>query len=117
MSYCRWSSDNFQCDIYAYESDNGYEIHVAGYKTVGVPPEVDFSLIYPTQTEESIAEYVRQSQANSKWLGECERVPIGLPYDGASFTLDTLDEFYDKLIELREIGYRFPDIVLKAIKE
>lgn len=31
MSYCRWSSDNYQCDIYAYRHVcGGYQVHVAG---------------------------------------------------------------------------------------
>lgn len=29
MSYCRWSSDNFNCDLYCYESDFGFETHLA----------------------------------------------------------------------------------------
>jgi len=30
MSYCRWSSNNFNCDLYCYHSDWGFETHVAG---------------------------------------------------------------------------------------
>ena len=30
MSYCRWSCDGFKSDVYVYESDAGYEIHVKG---------------------------------------------------------------------------------------
>lgn len=33
MSYCRWSSNNFECDIYAYESKFGYEIHIKNGKS------------------------------------------------------------------------------------
>lgn len=30
MSYCRWSTDNFTCEIYAYEHfDDFWAIHVA----------------------------------------------------------------------------------------
>ena len=29
MSYCRWSSMNHRCDVYAYESDDGFVVHVA----------------------------------------------------------------------------------------
>jgi DNA repair photolyase len=32
MSYCRWSSDYFNCDLYCYESNSGYETHVAAYR-------------------------------------------------------------------------------------
>ena len=30
MSYCRWSSNNYQCDVYVYESDLGFQTYVAG---------------------------------------------------------------------------------------
>ncbi len=31
MSYCRWSTDEFRCDLYIYANVNGYwTIHVAG---------------------------------------------------------------------------------------
>jgi hypothetical protein len=29
MSYCRWSTDNFNCDFYCYESDEGFVTHIA----------------------------------------------------------------------------------------
>ena len=34
MSYCRWSSDNFQCDVYCYaDVSGGYTTHVKDGKT------------------------------------------------------------------------------------
>jgi hypothetical protein len=42
MSYCRWSTDLFRCDVYVYESDEGWVTHVAGRKLKhSVPPEID----------------------------------------------------------------------------
>lgn len=36
MSYCRWSSDNFECDLYCYSDVNGgYTTHVAGRRRQG----------------------------------------------------------------------------------
>jgi len=36
MAYCRWSSDNFQSDVYVYEDIDGTWItHVAGSRIVG----------------------------------------------------------------------------------
>ena len=35
MSYCRWSSDDFQCDVYVYESvAGGFVTHVAANRVV-----------------------------------------------------------------------------------
>lgn len=117
MSYCRWSTDNFQCDIYAYLSDSGYMIHVASNKTVGEPPKVDYSIFNKERAPEDTQRFVDQRKAQSEWLDKCERVPIGLPFDGETFTLETAQEFYDKMVELRQIGYKFPDYVLENIKE
>jgi hypothetical protein len=116
MSYCRWSSDNFNCDIYAYESDMGYEVHVAAGKYKGKIPETDFSLIRQGG-DKNIAKYMRQRKAQSKYLEKCGTEPIGLPFDGESYTLVSLQEFYDKMLELKNTGYMFPDYVLEVIKE
>jgi hypothetical protein len=29
MSYCRFSTDNFNSDVYVYESEQGYVVHIA----------------------------------------------------------------------------------------
>lgn len=39
MSYCRWSSDFWQCDVYVYEDVNGgWTTHVAGRRMKHTPP-------------------------------------------------------------------------------
>lgn len=39
MSYCRWSSDFFQCDVYVYEDvAGGWTTHVAGRRLKHAPP-------------------------------------------------------------------------------
>lgn len=42
MSYCRFSSDNWGSDVYAYESGDGVAVHVAASKYVGDVPRVTF---------------------------------------------------------------------------
>ena len=109
MSYCRWSSDNWKCDIYAYESCSGYVIHIAGNRHVGDCPEAD---LLQEDSKKGLREYRKQM----KFLESCERKPIQLLHAGESFTLNTLEEFRDKLIELKEIGYYIPDYVFEIIK-
>lgn len=118
MSYCRWSTDNFKCDIYAYQSDNGYEIHVAANRYVGEPPKVDYSLITKKDyTEEDKQEYLRQEKIRRDWMDKAERKNIELPYAGESFTCPDLETFLEQMIELKTVGYNFPDGVLETIKE
>lgn len=79
MSYCRFSSDDFQCDIYCYESDEGFQIHVAAARPVlnagDLPPAVPFS-------QEHFDEWVERHQAVMDWVSEAEHRPIGLPHEG-----------------------------------
>lgn len=109
MSYCRWSSDNYKCNIYAYESHRGYEIHVASLQIVeDIPP-------LPDITKVSLEEWSSAYHQQGKALDEATRVPIGLPSDGQSFVLEDLDAFEAWLRALREEGYHFPDYVFEVI--
>lgn len=116
MSYCRWSTDNFNCDIYAYESDSGFQIHICSGRYKGEIPKTDMSFLQDG-SKESISRYMQTSQIQSDYLKTCGTKPINLPLAGESFTLPDLQSFYDKMVELKEIGYRFPDYVLECIKE
>lgn len=109
MSYCRWSSDNWKSDIYAYESDYGYEIHVAGNRIVGDVPPVDYMA--------DIETVKRQYAAYSAFMDGAERVPINLPHAGESFTCGDLEDFAWRLRLLREVGYHVPDYVFEEIAE
>lgn len=118
MSYCRFSSDNWRSDVYAFEHvDAGFVVHVAGRRLVGECPEVDFALLYnrvPTP-DAAIADFTAQHDRQMKWLETAERVAIGLPEDGATFCLPTLGDLLAKLIELRALGYHVPQSAIDDI--
>jgi len=116
MSYCRWSSDNFNCDIYAYESDDGFVIHVGTGRYKGEIPKCDFSLIMKGG-EENVEEYMRQRRIQAAYFQTCGTELIGLPEDGETFTLSDIEDFYNKMVELKNIGYIIPDGVIEGIKE
>lgn len=108
MSYCRWSSDDFACDLYCYESSNGFETHVADNRVVGEVPK---------QLNWDAPDFMASHKAQMVFMRDAEREPIGLPLDGESFTDSTLEDFRARLTELRTIGYRFPDSVLVTVDE
>lgn len=115
MSYCRWSSDNFRCDIYAYEDTyGGYTIHVASSRHKGEVPKVDYNLIWD---EKNHPEFMRQSEAQNKYLETCGTEPINLPLAGETFNCADLEEFYNKMVELQNLGYHIPKNVINNIKE
>ncbi|MDD5277707.1 MAG: hypothetical protein PHR16_16695 [Methylovulum sp.] len=112
MSYCRWSSDNFKCDLYCYESASGFVTHVATrkYDYEGEMPPVFDDAWTPEQTVEA-------HKKRQEILDASQLVPIGLPFDGESYVDGTLEEFRERLTALRASGYRFPDDVFEQIDE
>ena len=95
MSFCRFSSDDGNCDLYAYEHvDDSFRLLVAGVRFTIPASEIDF------ENDETFDKYLK---------------PIGLKYDGKEFVYETLQELYDAFIMLRDEGYNFPDDVLEDI--
>ena len=112
MTYCRWSSDDWQCDIFCGKNNGGYKIDVALNRPVfyePLPPKVVYS-------EATAYEYfAREAKARMIALFS-GRERIGLPYDGVVFQEPDLPSVKGRLLMLREAGYRFPDYVLEAIE-
>jgi|GEM_PF-1358293 len=130
MSYCRWSSNNFGCDLYCYESEEGFMTHIAANRVVGDIPEASLAFLQEEPDDASELVMDRLTNYNDKWkkffedhqaqmdfLETAEREPIGLPYDGESYCDKSLGEFLQRLLHLRETGYIFPDYVLEAVRE
>jgi len=116
MSYCRWSSDDFGCDLYCYANvSGGFTTHVASNRVVGEVPKVDWTPMYKRDGDTN--KFTAQMNAQSAWLKAAERRPIGLPHDGESSSDPDLPSFLARLEALRAIGYRFPDNVLDAVRE
>ncbi|MDP9203477.1 MAG: hypothetical protein M3P26_16340 [Gemmatimonadota bacterium] len=114
MSYCRWSSDNWRCDLYCYQDISlGYTTHVAGNRVVGdIPQEPDWALLVI-----DLPRFGREHAAVMAFLDTAERRPIGLPHDGATFHDPDLASFLSRVTELRKIGYNVPDYVFDEIRE
>ncbi|MEE8473543.1 MAG: hypothetical protein V3S82_10290 [Dehalococcoidia bacterium] len=109
MSYCRWSSMAWKCDVYAYgDVSGGHTIHVAGNRHVhpnGIP---DLPNILEVSTEEFLAAY----KVQHKRLDEAKLVPIGLPADGETYHEPTEEAMVERLQELAKMGYNVPEDLL-----
>lgn len=113
MSYCRWSSDDFWCDIYCYEDlTSRYTIHVACNRVVGDIPKTPH--IDPL---DDIKAFMGAHRAQMEYLETAEREPIGLPHDGESFSYATPGEAADKLEELMCMGYHVPEYAIEELRE
>lgn len=114
MSYCRWSTDDFQCDLYVYESVGGFwSTNVAGNRIVykePLPAPVPFSA-------DRLGEWRERHERVAQMIGEADRVYIELPHAGESFEDPTPGACADRLEYLKGLGYKFPDDVIDALRE
>lgn len=115
MSYCRWSTDDFQCDIYCYEScSGGWDIHVAGRRHVlkdgDLPPRVPFSL-------ENKDAWIDRWMKVMEWVRTAELRPIGLAHDGKSYNEPSALAAGNRLIALKAAGYNVPQDAIDALLE
>jgi hypothetical protein len=104
MSWCRWSSLDFRCDLYVYESMSGVEVHVAGGRY-----DLDYDLLPAAVSilDDQDAWRVRHDLL-SALIADAETVAIDLPHARDSRTFDTLVEAACWIDELAGLGYVVP---------
>jgi hypothetical protein len=107
MSYCRWSNDDWTCDIYAYEAEDGFTVHVAANRYTSEIPHL------PSFYEVSNDEWFEAYQAQMKAVETSEKKKIGGKYDGKIFIYDTLEEFLNGIADIRSHGYNVPEYVFE----
>lgn len=114
MSYCRFSSDDFQCDVYVYEDCyGGWTTHVASCHRVfrePLPPVIEWS-------EDNHEAFCERDTRVMEMVDKAELVPIGLPHDGAFFNDETPGECAERLKELKAMGYLVPQYAIDALLE
>ena len=114
MSYCRWSSDNWMCDLYCYEDvSGGWTTHVAGRKRETAPPDDRFGDFCDGKI--SAEEFAELHKVQMDALEAIPLVEITLPHAGETFNDPTLADFRARLLMLRAAGYNFPDYVIEEI--
>lgn len=117
MSYCRWSSDDFMCDLYCYaDVSGGWTTHVAARRRarkpeVASPYTLEAMMLAQRDPEAWSALYT----AYHRELAAIHADPIGLPHDGESFNDATLEDFRARVVMLRDAGYNVPAYVIDEI--
>lgn len=118
MSYCRWSSMNWMCDVYVYEADEGFVTHVAGSRSI-VPPIPKLPiwfLVRKGPLERLTARLWFYSDRLNLWTkGKIPSRKIGLAHDGESFTDDSPAACADRLSWLRDVGYNVPQYAIDEL--
>lgn len=113
MSYCRWSTDDYQCDLYVFDDVNGgVTVHVAKTKPVYKEPlPKPLPLLHDT-----VGDYLERYRKVSAMLEEADVVPIGLPHDGESYYGMSHGEAADLCESLIGLGYRAPSDLPKWLR-
>lgn len=130
MSYCRWSSENFQSDVYVYGAvSGGFVIHVADkrYKKEILDQLEQVSEPDESSTEEEFLSWAQALQRNMEKLSSIVKSrsrsksksrpsdileDIDLPHAGQSIHRNTPGECAQALRDLRSLGYKVPEHAL-----
>ncbi len=112
MSYCRWSDLDFGCDLYCYQSEEGYVTHVASTRYVGEVPHVPADWF-----RRDDADWAAIHRARGEFLATCGTREIGLPHDGVSFTDPDIGTYVARLTALRDMGYHLPGHVIPGLED
>jgi len=116
MSYCRWSTDKFQSDVYAYaDMMDEYTIHVRKYHPISVEHVPDYNVMEWLEKGHDCVEQKHKEYMDA--VKKIEYEPIGLPYDGETIGAEDLKELYRWLGVLRSVGYYVPDSALELVFE
>lgn len=122
MSWCRFSTileSKDTSDLYIYDSVyGGVSINIAARRRANIreAPQP----IFPTHlvSDDEMRLFIETHQKRMKWLEDHDEFEnIDLPHSGESLVLDDPEDIYNLLIELRELGYRFPDSVFECLEE
>jgi hypothetical protein len=113
MSYCRWSSDDFQCDVYVYEHmAGGFVVHIADNRVVYSEP-----LPPPLKGKFDPNAWIERHRVVSEIMNRSERRTIGLEHDGETMSTDTAGEMAELLGSLRGKGYNVPQYAIDRLLE
>ncbi|WP_156782258.1 hypothetical protein [Acidihalobacter aeolianus] len=114
MTYCRFSDDDYQCDVLVYNNVHGtITIQVASMRriyTTTLPPRVPFSIA----TVEAWME--RENTMREIRRRHCISERIGYSYDGHVLRAKTPLDALEALELLRHIGYRVPQYAIDALR-
>lgn len=110
MSYARWTHG---CDVYVYETEDGFQCHVARSRWE-IPEDASWPSLPENGTVDEIINVVVE---RSEILRNACLVPNGIDLDVWSYTRPTGPEMADLLEALRERGVQFDDSLLEALRE
>lgn len=113
MSLCRFSSDNFQCDVYVYPSSNGWAVQVARHRLESETPVPE---LQATWHELPVAQVVQRLREQHTWVRRAQKLPITHRLAGKTLTFDGPAACADALEHLSADGLRVPPAVVAELR-
>ena len=113
-SFCRFSNDDFQCDFQAYQTQAGFELHVAARRVVWEPPESPYD---PHNLRLPQDDYARLNRQYHDALKAAPQEAIELEGAGQHHVFATLGDLRDAVQEHVGLGFRAPDWLLPSLQE
>jgi hypothetical protein len=118
MAYCRFSTNDFQCDVYVYESNpGGWAIHIASRRVIYTEPLPDRIPFDATDVDAFVAKQFARDVAVDAIRERSEWESIKLPYAGTTIYEPSAGDAALRLIALRDMGYRVPDYAITELIE
>jgi hypothetical protein len=115
VSYCRWSSDDYQSDLYIYESTTGYEVHIAGRRILYSKKLPDWVPFTPENIQNGT--WQQRQEEVEKLLYSSEKQDIEFKHAGKCYTFPDGKSCADFVKELISLGYNVPNGVVEALIE
>ena len=128
MAYCRFSTNNFQCDVYVYESVNDCWVTHVAYRRwpENMPDDPEECLtdeIFKAGgavLRDAYAKHCRLYEARKNWMRAHQHLlkEINHPLAGEDFSHETPGECAKFLRQLLNEGFRVPlDVILQLEQE
>lgn len=117
MSYCRFSSDGFQSDVYVYESDSGVVISIAQFSLSNDCTYPSLFANAPTDEADFLVHATAVIQKQQEWMRTATRTKIERLHSGDSFTIKDRKDAADRLMYLRGLGYHVPQCAIDGLSE
>lgn len=116
MSYCRFSTNDFSSDIYAYQCEEGIHIDVAANR-VSLAEPLPEPVAPPGRdaTTDQLTAWMGRQQQVGNIVSRSETTPIAHPTAGASRTFPAAGEALTYLEGLDRDGFNVPRQALDAL--
>lgn len=117
MSVCRWSSDDFRCDLYIYSGEAGYACHVATMRHDWEPPEGGDRALLALAGKIPSEEWMDRSRRYYDALDAAPMVPVESPYAGCWWDGLEDEDLWPLIVFLHESGCRVPEWLLAEARD